>query len=147
MLPDGLQHTLNGLKSNTLRGRFYKAKQEQRSDVRSSAAGVSAFGMPCSYFLQKTVLPLDFSFLLRFTTPLLTQSLVGIPPPHCTRTFAVVQTLPLPTGLPLWAHLWVMVVLSLACKVSVPSWPRSTHQAALALLCISNGHPLSLHLI
>lgn len=85
MLPNVLQHTLNCLKSNTLQGRFYKAKQEQRSDVKGSVTGVSAFGMPCSYFLQKMVLPLDFSFLLRFTAPLLTQSPLGIPPPHWTR--------------------------------------------------------------
>lgn len=122
MLPNVLQHTLNGLKSNILQGSFYKAKQEQQRDVKSSVAGVSAFGMPCSYFLQEMVLPLNFSFFLCFTAPLLTQSPLQIPPPHCTRPFAVVQTLPLATGLPVWGCLWVMVALSLVFKVSVPRW-------------------------
>jgi len=38
MLPDVLRHTLNGLKSNTLQRRFYKAKQEQRRNMKSSVA-------------------------------------------------------------------------------------------------------------
>lgn len=69
MLPDVLQHTLNGLKSNILQGSFYKAKQEQQRDVKSSVAGVSAFGMPCSCFLQEMVLPLNFSPLFHCLTP------------------------------------------------------------------------------
>lgn len=89
-------------------------------------------------------LPLDFPFLLCPTphpklsrdspTPL-HQDIYGGP------------NLPLATGLPLWAYLWVTVVLSLVFKVSMLRWPCSAHQAALALLCLAYGHPLSLRFI
>lgn len=131
MLPDVLQHALNALKSNTLQGRFYRAKQEQRSDVKSSVAGVSAFATSRSRSLQNMVLPHGFSFLLHFAFPLLTRSPLGIPPVHCTRPFAVILMLLLARGLPLWACLWVMVVLSLVFKVSVSSWSCSAYLAAL----------------